>query len=56
MKLINPGFQITYRIMKNDPEKGEIFKADVTCLRGDELSVKIESGETFTITDEYDRY
>ena len=41
--------------MKNDPEKGEIFKADVTCLRGDELSVKIESGETFTITDEYDR-
>ena len=56
VKLINPGFQITYRIMKNDPEKGEIFKADVTCLRGDELSVKIESGETFTITDEYDRY
>lgn len=55
-KLINPGFQITYRIMKNDPEKGEIYKADVTCLRGDSLSRKIEAGETFTICDEYDRY
>ena len=55
-KLINPGFQITYRIKKNDPEKGEIYKADVTCLRGDSLSRKIEVGETFTICDEYDRY
>lgn len=56
IKLINPGFQITYRITKDDPEKGEIFKADVTCLRNDELSRKIEAGETFTICDEYDRY
>lgn len=56
IKLINPGFQITFRIMKNDPAKGEIYKADVTCLRGDELCRKIEAGETFTITDEYDRY
>ncbi|MGN1212119.1 MAG: nicotinate phosphoribosyltransferase [Candidatus Cryptobacteroides sp.] len=56
VKLINPGFQITYRITKNDPEKGEIYKADVTCLRGDCLSEKIEAGESFTITDEYDRY
>ncbi len=55
-KLINPGFQITYRISKNDPEKGEVFKADVTCLRGDSLSEKIENGETFTICDEHDRY
>ena len=55
-KLINPGFQITYRIMKRDEEGGEIYKADVTCLRGDELSGKIEAGETFTIYDEYDRY
>ncbi len=55
-KLINPGFQITYRIRKNDPEKGEIFKADVTCLRGDTLARKIENGETFTIYDETDRY
>ena len=56
VKLINPGFQITYRIMKHDEEAGDIFKADVTCLRGDSLSRKIEAGETFTIFDEYDRY
>ena len=56
IKLINPGFQITYRIMKTDPVKGDIYKADVTCLRGDELSRKIEAGETFTICDEFDRY
>ena len=56
IKLINPGFQITYRITVDDPSKGEIFKADVTCLRGDALSAQIEAGETFTICDEYDRY
>ena len=56
IKLINPGFQITYRIMINDPSKGEIFKVDVTCLRGDGLSRKIEAGEGFTVCDEYDRY
>ena len=56
IKLINPGSQITYRIMVDDPSKGEIFKADVTCLRGDTLSKQIEAGETFTICDEYDRY
>jgi nicotinate phosphoribosyltransferase len=42
--------------MVNDPSKGEIFKVDVTCLRGDELSRKIEAGEAFTVCDEYDRY
>lgn len=56
IKLINPGFQITYRITRNDPDHGEIFKADVTCLRGDSLSKKIEAGEEFTIYDERDRY
>jgi len=56
IKLINPGFQITYRLMKHDDEFGDIFKADVTCLRGDELSQDIEHGKTFTIKDEYDRY
>ena len=56
IKLINPGFQQTYRILKNDTEKGMIHKADVTCLKGDNLSKKIESGDEFTITDEYDRY
>lgn len=55
MKLINPGFQLTWRISKDYPE-GEIFKADVTCLRGDVLCRKIEEGETFTICDEHDRY
>lgn len=56
IKLINPGFQITYRIMKNDPVKGDIYKVDVTCLRGDGLSRKIENNEEFTVCDEYDRY
>ena len=56
IKLINPGSQITYRIMIDDPVKGEIYKADVTCLRGDSLSKQIENGETFTICNEYDRY
>ena len=28
----------------------------MTCLRGDELTSKIENGETFTIFDEDDRY
>ena len=56
IKLINPGFQITYRPTKTDPAKGEIYKADVTCLRDDSLSRQIEAGEQFTICDEYDRY
>ena len=56
IKLINPGFQITYRIMKEDEDLGIIYKADVTCLRGDATSKAIESGETFTIYDEQDRY
>ena len=56
IKLINPGSQITYRIMVDVPGKGEIFKADVTCLKGDSLSKLIENGETFTVCDEYDRY
>jgi nicotinate phosphoribosyltransferase len=56
IKLINPGFQITYRIIKHDPDLGDIYKADVTCLRGDSISKKIEAGEEFTIFDEADRY
>ncbi len=56
IKLINPGFQITYRIIKKDAENGEIYKADVTCLRGDDTSKKIEAGAEFTIYDEQDRY
>lgn len=56
IKLINPGFQITYRITKKDPDLGEIYKADVTCLRGDSISRKIENGEEFTIFAEDDRF
>lgn len=56
IKLINPGFQITYRITKLDPSEGDLFKVDVTCLRGDSLSRAIEAGEEFTVCDEYDRY
>lgn len=56
IKLINPGFQITYRIIKEDADHGKIHKADVTCLRGDSLSKLIEDGMQFTIYDERDRY
>ncbi len=56
VKLINPGFQLTYRISKTSPDKGELYKGDVTCLVGDSLSKDIEAGKTFTIRDEYDRY
>ena len=56
IKLINPGFQITYRIIKTDPDNGEIYKADVTCLRGDSIARKIEAGEEFTIFAEADRF
>jgi len=48
-KVINPGFQITYRIIRDG-----LFKADVTCLRGDRLSGSIENRETITIRDERD--
>ena len=41
---------------KKDPDLGDIYKADATCLRGDTLSQRIEAGETFTIYDEQDRY
>lgn len=51
VKLINPGFQITYRIIQNGK-----FKVDVTCLRGDDLSKAIESNKTITVRDERDRF
>lgn len=49
-KLINPGFQITYRIIQNNK-----FKCDVTCLRDDSLAKAIENCETMTLRDENDR-
>lgn len=48
-KLINPGFQITYRIIQDGK-----FKADVTCLRGDSFAQAIEKGEEITICAEND--
>lgn len=56
IKLINPGFQITYRISVNDPVAGSRFEADVTCMRGDGTSRRIEEGGSFTIYDEHDRF
>ncbi len=54
VKMINPGFQITWRISKNYPE--EVFKIDVTCLRGDQTDRTISEGKTITLYDEFDRY
>ena len=50
IKLINPGFQITYRILYEG-----CFEADVTCLRGDSLEQDIKAGRTITLRHEYDR-
>ncbi len=49
IKLINPGFQITYRIIQDGK-----FKADVTCLRGDSFEERLKAGEEIQITDEND--
>ncbi|HQB23960.1 MAG TPA: hypothetical protein PL119_05890, partial [Bacteroidales bacterium] len=49
-KVINPGFQVTYRIYQNNESK-----ADVTCLRGDNLATAIEKGSEILLRDEYDR-
>jgi len=49
-KLINPGFQRTYRII----QEGEA-KADVSCLVGDTLSRSIEEGASVLLRDESDQ-
>ena len=49
IKLINPGFQITYRI-----SRGGNFQADVTCLRGDDMEKALLAGKTVTIRNEFD--
>jgi len=51
IKLINPGFQVTWRI-----DSDGLHKVDVTCLRGDTLDTAIRRGEEITVRDEYDRY
>lgn len=48
-KAINPGWQVTYRIIVDGQ-----FKADVTCLKGDSLTKLIESGASFTLRAEFD--
>ena len=49
VKLINPGFQITYRIIRNG-----MFQADVTCLRGDSFEKSIISNGDIDIRAEFD--
>ena len=49
IKLINPGFQVTYRIIQNG-----VFKSDITCLRGDRMSQSIENCEQIYIRNEFD--
>lgn len=49
-KLINPGFQITYRIIQNNS-----FKGDITALRGDSFCKAIESNSTIHTQAEYDK-
>lgn len=49
-KVINPGFQVTYRIYQENESK-----ADVTCLRSDRLACAIEEGKEIMLTDENDQ-
>ena len=61
IKLINPGFQITWRISAQDSVKGNridgyVFKADVSCLRGDPMDLALQHGKTVTVRDEYDSF
>lgn len=48
-KLINPGFQITYRIIKEGK-----FKCDITCLRNDQMSKDIEAHKEIKVQAEFD--
>ncbi|MDD2537752.1 MAG: nicotinate phosphoribosyltransferase [Bacteroidales bacterium] len=49
-KVINPGFQVTYRIYQDNENK-----ADVTCLRGDRLEKALSGGKDIILRDEYDQ-
>lgn len=48
-KLINPGFQVTYRLIQDGH-----FKADVICLKGDKTADAIENHKELTIQSEFD--
>ncbi len=52
IKTINPGFQRSWRISNADG----IFKADLTCLKGDASEKKLQNNEEITIFDEIDRF
>lgn len=56
IKLINPGFQITYRIKLRGQDGRMSNEADVTCLRGDKMEKDMQEGRTVTIFDEFDRF
>ena len=61
IKLINPGFQITWRLSAQDSVKGNridgyVFKADVSCLRGDPMDLALQHGKTVTLRDEFDSF
>ena len=51
IKLINPGFQVTWRIIVDGENE-----VDVTCLRGDAMDKAIAAHEEITVRDEYDSY
>ena len=50
-KMIDPGFQITWRL-----EKEGVYKLDVTCLRGDNTDRTLAEGGSITLYDEFDKY
>ena len=56
IKLINPGFQVTYRISLKDENGKWVNEADCTCLKGDAMEKALMRGETVTIFDEFDRF
>ena len=51
IKLINPGFQVTWRIIVDGENE-----VDVTCLRGDAMDKAIAARAEITVRDEYDSY
>ena len=54
IKLINPGFQRTWRITTSDKNGKPVNRVDVTCLRGDRLDKALQNNEAFTVRDEYE--
>ena len=61
-KMINPGLQITYRLSEFEAgtapegENNRIYKADLTCLRGDASEKTLLQGGEITVRSELERY